>query len=96
MFVLYIISVINGLVAERCHFQKFWVGSKPIRSNFFIFFEPRNKREKIFLTKFREQSALFSRFFFFRFFPVQIFLKSPENRFFGDKSVEKSDFLFPG
>ena len=31
--------------------------------------------------------------FFFRFFPVQIFSKPPENRFFDDKSAEKSNFL---
>ena len=46
MFALYIISVINGLVAGGCHFQEFWVDSKPIRNNFYIFFEPKNKRKK--------------------------------------------------
>ena len=33
MFVLYIISVINGLVVGGCHFQTFWVGLKPVKSN---------------------------------------------------------------
>ena len=65
------------------------------QKQFFHIFEPRNKREKKNSAKFRENSAIFSPFFFFRFFPVQIFSKLLENRFFGNKSVEKSDFLFP-
>ena len=67
-------------------------GATSIISNFFIFFESRNKRKKqIFgeisgkYRKFREKSMIFSRFFFFRFFPMQIF----------SKPAEKSDFLFP-
>ena len=51
MFALYIISVINGLVVGGCHFQAFWVGSKPVRSKFFIFLEPGKKSEIFFLGK---------------------------------------------
>ena len=51
MFVLYIISAINGLVVGGCHFQAFWVGLKPVRSNFFIFLEPGKKSEIFFSRK---------------------------------------------
>ena len=36
----------NGLVAEGCHFQAFWVGSKPSKSTFLIFLELNNKMKK--------------------------------------------------
>ena len=81
----------------------------PSKANFSYFLSQETKGKNNFSAKFREKSeisgknrifreksAIFSRFFFFIFFPVQIFSKPPENRFFGDKSTEKSDFLFPG
>ena len=51
MFALYIISAINGLVVGGSHFQTFWVGSKPVRSNFFIFLELGKKSEIFFSRK---------------------------------------------
>ena len=98
-----------------CHFQAFWAGSKPVRSNFFIFLEPREKsrnffsrknrffrkisvfyREKsVFIGKYRylsEKSAIFLRFFYFRFFLPKIVSNPIENRFFAEKSAEKADF----
>ena len=37
-------SAINGLVAGGCHFQTFSMGSKPFRSIFLRFLEPRKNR----------------------------------------------------
>ena len=80
----------------RCYFQAFWMGSKPVRSNFFIFLEPRKKSEKNFSRKNRylsEKSAIFLRFFYFRFFHPKIFSSTTENRFFTEKSAEKNNFF---
>ena len=44
----------------------------------------------------RKIGDFFADFFFLRFYFVKIVSMPPENRFFADKSVEKSDFLFPG
>ena len=62
-----------------CHFQAFWVGLKPVRSNFFW-----------------EKSAIFLRFFYFRFFLPKIVSNPTENRFFAKKSTEKNDFFVIG
>ena len=79
------------------------MGLKPLRSNFFIYLEPRNKSKKQRKIKnigfFGEKSAIFPDFlpiFLFRFSFVKIVSMPHENRFFADKSVEKSDFLFIG
>ena len=40
-----------------CHFQAFWVGSKPVRSKFFIFLEPEKKSEIFFPRKNRDFSV---------------------------------------
>ena len=93
MFALYIISAINGLVVRGCIFQAFWVGSKPVRSNFFIFFF---QEKSVFFGKNRylsEKSAIFLRFFHTRFFHPKIFFNITEIRFFAEKSTEIGDFL---
>ena len=98
-FALYIISAIDGLVVGGCHFQAFWVGSKPIRSNFFIFLEPGKKPKKKNFGKYRylsEKSAIFLQFFHTRFFHPKIFSSTTEIRFFVEKSAEIGDFLFHG
>ena len=43
-------------MVEGCHFQAFWVGSNPFKSNFFIFLEQRKKN-----LKFREKIVFFFR-----------------------------------
>ena len=40
-----------------------------------------------------EKSVIFLRFFYFRFFHPKIFSSTAENRFFAEKSVEKTDFF---
>ena len=40
-----------------------------------------------------EKSAIFLRFFYFRFFHLKIFSSTTENRFFAEKSAEKNDFF---
>ena len=83
MFALYIISAINGLVVGMCHFQAFWVGSKPTRSKFL---KPKNKRKKqrkignIGKNRTKEIS-------------VEISFQSPP---ISDISAEISEILFPG
>ena len=79
-----------------CHFQAFWVGSKPVRSNFFIFLEPGKKSENFFSRKNRflsEKSEIFLLFFYFRFFHPKIFSSTTEIRFFSEKSDEIGDFF---
>ena len=57
-------------------------------------------REKsVFLRKYRylsEKSVIFLPFFYFRFFLPKIVSNPKENRFFAEKSVEKTDFYFLG
>ena len=77
------------------------MGSKLFRNQFFIFLEPRNKRKKtgkyrIFRRKIGDYSRFFADFVFFRFSFVKIVFMLPKNRFFTDKSAEKSNFLFTG
>ena len=54
---------------------------------------------RYFIEKYRylsEKSAIFRRFFYFRFFHPKIFSSTAENRFFAEKSVEKTDFFVHG
>ena len=81
-------------MVEGCHFQAFWVDSKPFKSNFFIFLEPGKKSD--FFRKILEKSAIFLQFFYFRFFLPKIVFNPTKNRFFIKKSAEKNDFLVLG
>ena len=73
------------------------MGLKPVRSKIFILLEPGKKSEFFFFQeksgffgKYRylsEKSAIFRRFFYFRFFHPKIFSSTAE------KSVEKTDFF---
>ena len=125
-FALYIISAINGLVVGGCHFQTFWVGLKPVGSNFLHIFGVRKKKKKKISRKnrffseknrflsvkigffrrkigfigknrfYRKKSAIFRRFFFFRFFHCKIFSRPADFRFFSEKSANFGEILFPG
>ena len=86
MFALYIISAINGLVVGGCHFQAFWVGSKPSRSIFFEIFGAKKQKEKTGKNrKLREKSEK-------RNFGGDILSISTGNQNF----AEISEILFPG
>ena len=73
------------------------MGLKPLRNNFFIFLEPEKNR--IFSRKyrifsiFRQKIDDFLSIFVLPIFFVKIISMQPKNRYFIDKSVEKSDFL---
>ena len=88
-FALYIISAINGLVVGGCHFQTFWVGSKPVGSNFLHIFGVRKKKKK---KNFQEKSVFFGEKSVF--IGKNRFL-SEKNRFYRKKSVlsEKIGFI---
>ena len=58
----------------ECHFQAFWVGSKPSRSIFLRFLEPKNKRK--ISGKYRKKSEK-------RNFGGDILSISTDNRYFG-------------
>ena len=73
------------------------MGSKPIRSNFFIFFEPRKKQGKIINLKFKEKSIFFGKnrgFFLENWFFSRKNWVFPENRQFFSNFFT-SDFSFP-
>ena len=90
MFALYIISTINGLVVGECHFQVFWVGSKPVRSNFFIFLEPGKKSEIFFrkiLVFYRKNRRFFSDFFTSDFSIPKSFPAPPKSDFSSKSAI---------
>ena len=93
MFALYIISVINGLVVGGCHFQAFWVGSKPVRSNFFIFLEP-GKKSEIFFS--RKNRRFFSDFFTHDFSIPKSFPAPPKSDFSPKNRPKLAIFLSLG
>ena len=71
-------------------------GFETLQNQFFHIFGAREKigffLENRFLT---EKSAIFLRFFYFRFFLPKIVSNLTENRFFAEKSAEKNDFFCP-
>ena len=64
-----------------CHFQAFWVGSKPVRSNFLHIFGVRKKIKK---KNFQEKSVFIGKNRFF----------SGKNRFLSEKSAIFRRFFF--
>ena len=66
------------------------MGSKPIRSNFFIFFEPRNKRKKQFSMKFQEKIG---DFFSFDCFQCKFFRSSQKTDFSAINRPKNSIFF---
>ena len=60
------------------------------------FFSRKYRIFTIFRRKIDDFSRFFPNFFSSDFFSVKIVSMLPENRFFADKSAEKSDFLFIG
>ena len=76
---------------QKQFFAYFWSQEKNKKKKFF-------QEKSIFIGKNRflsEKSAIFLRFFFFRFFHPNIFSSTTEIRFFSEKSVEIGDFFFP-
>ena len=82
MFALYITNAINGLVVGGCHFQAFWVGSKPVEAIFHIF----GAREKI--SFFQEKSVFFGKYRYFigkyRYLSEKIGIYRKNRRIFSD------------
>ena len=71
-------------------------GFETRQKKIFHIFGTREKIRNFFSKKYRylsEKSAIFRRFFYFRFFHPKIFSSTAENRFFTEKSVEKTDFF---
>ena len=83
----------NGLVVGGCHFQAFWVGSKPSKSTFLRFLELKNKRKK---QGKNENIGKCPKKSENRNFGGDILSISIENQNFADISVEIFDILFPG
>ena len=90
-------AILDGFDSlQKQLFSYFWSqGKKSKISKNISFFG----KYRVFFGKYRkigEKSAIFRRFFYKRFFLLKIVSNPTENRFFAEKSAEKTDFLVLG